>query len=466
MTVIYAGSALVMLGVVFYGCFRISKDPPLGVCLFVFLSSITMSPHLPVVGDRLVFADFVMLFTLLVCAIKGYFFRPPPPGLKLIDQVSFLFITLATISSLLVLLTGTDDPARLILFLIIYAYGYCCFRIIIRLVRDRETFERVMIWWFAGAALVVGVGFLASTGIYRPAWTFDPVIGRINSTFKMSGQVASYLGPALFIMLYLVGTRRLSRMRQLGVLALTFAGSFVLLGAGSRIAFVMMVFSIGVGTWVILTSSTKGIRRVPLIIATTSATVGLALFSIAVWTDTSIEYGLTTTSPFERAIKIWSEQTGNGLNVQELGGTRYHEVSIVLENFDQALLTGVGSGMFSQTYETNEVHNTYFSILAENGLPAFIVFIWWWVLMFVLLQRSITRANGENRLMIKLAFWAFAMLAIYQITTNGMRQRPFWFVPALAITSTALLRHPNQLSSRRKMYKCKMPPDPLSAQID
>lgn len=82
MTMDYAGFALILLGVVTYGCVRIAKDPLLGICLFVFLSSITMMPPLPIVGDRLAVADFVMLYTLLVCAIKGSFFRPPPAGFE------------------------------------------------------------------------------------------------------------------------------------------------------------------------------------------------------------------------------------------------------------------------------------------------------------------------------------------------------------------------------------------------
>lgn len=445
MTMDYAGFALILLGVVTYGCVRIAKDPLLGICLFVFLSSITMMPPLPIVGDRLAVADFVMLYTLLVCAIKGSFFRPPLPGLNLIDQLALLFIVLATISSLLALFSN-GDIVRVTLFLLIYAYGYCCFRIIIRLIRDRESLERVIVWWLAGAVLVIGVGFLAGTGIYRPAWTFDPLTGRLNSTFKMSGQVASYLGPALFILFYLAGTRRLSRPLQLGVLALIFLGAFVLLASGSRIAFLIMILSLGIGTWLIVTSSLKGIRRTPVLLATTSATVGFALFAVSVWTDTSTEYGLLTTSPFERAIKMWSEQTSSGLDVEQLGGTRYDEIATVFENFDKAPLTGTGSGMFSATYKTNEVHNTYFSILAENGLPAFIVFMFWWVLIFIVLRKSIKRANGENRLILKLVFWAFVTLAVYQVTTNGMRQRPFWFVPALALSSAVLLRQPTRVA--------------------
>lgn len=439
MTIVYAGLALIALGVVFYGCFRISKDPLLGVCLFVFLSSITMMPQLPIVGDRLAVADFVMLYTLLICAIKGYFFRAPLPGLKLVDQLALLFISLATLSSLITLYRD-GDPVRVILFLLIYAYGYCCFRIIIRVIRDRETLERVMVWWVAGAVLVIVVGFLSGTGIYRPAWTFDPLIGRINATFKASGQVASYLGPAMFILFYLAATRRLSRQLQLGVIALIFSGAFVLMGAGSRIGLLIMIVSVSVGTWIMVSTTQRGIRRTPLLVASTVATISFVIFAAAIWTDTTTRYGLLSTSPFERAIKMWSEQTRGGASIEELGGTRYDEIAEVFGNFHNHPLLGTGSGMFARTYSINEVHNTYFSILAENGLIAFVAFSCWWVLIFATVIRSAGLARGEDRLILKLVFWTMLTLSIYQMTTNGMRQRPFWFIPALAVSTAMIVR--------------------------
>lgn len=433
--------ALIAAGIAFYGCFRIAKDPLLGVCLFIFLSSITISPSLPIVGDRLVIADFVMIYTIFICMFQGQFFDSPLPGLKLVDQLAFIFICLATISSLLVLISG-GEAIRSILFLVIYLYGYCCFRLIIRIVRDRKALERLLSWWVAGAVLVIVVGFMAATGIYKPAWTFDPVINRISATLKLSGQVASYLGPAIFILFYLAATRRISRPLQIGVVALIFAGAFVLLSAGSRMSFLIMIFSIAAGTWIVVSARQRSINRFPLLFTTVIATLSFFSFAVTVWTDTSTTYGLVTTSPTERAIKMWSEQVKVGSDMQTLGGTRYDEISQVLQNFEEHMFLGTGSGLFSQTYQTNEVHNTYFSILGENGIFAFLIFIYWWALMFFVLLGSIKRAAGENRLVLKLGFCAFLMLSLYQMTTNGMRQRPFWFTPALALSTAIILSRP------------------------
>ena len=96
--------------------------------------------------------------------------------------------------------------------------------------------------------------------------------------------------------------------------------------------------------------------------------------------------------------------------------------------------------MFSETYRLNELHNTYFSILAENGLWAFICFVLWWGWQMALHLRLIRRSQGEIRLVLRLAFAAMLTLCIYQMSINGMRQRPFWFIPGLTLSALALAR--------------------------
>lgn len=438
MSALFVAFALIGLIIGVYICLRISKDPLLGVCMFVFGSSVTMMPNLPIVGDRLAVADFIMVYTILVCVISGVFFSSAPLGLKLVDQFALLFISVATISSLLALMKG-GEPLRVTLFMLIYLYGYCCFRLIIRIIRNRRDLERVAMWWFAGTALAVSIGFLASTGIFRPAWTFDPIIGRINSTFKMSGQLASYVGPAMFILLYLAASKRVPLAPRLLVICLFLAGLVVLLGAGSRIAFVVMVFAGLAGVWIVGRSRLREFSRAPLLIAFASAALAFSVFVVAIWTDTSTSYGLTTTPPFERAVKLWSEQFRSGPELSTLGGTRYDEVSAVLENFWDHPFVGTGSGMFGLTYNMNEVHNTYFSVLAENGLFAFIILVSWWTLILFLLSKAIHRTRGEARVLMRFATAAFIVISIYQLTTNGMRQRPFWFVPALALSAAAVV---------------------------
>ena len=420
---------------------RIVREPVVGVYIFVFLSSITEMPALPVVGDRLAVADFVMLFTILVTLIQGVLLRRAPPGLRLVDQLGLLFIVLATISSLLALIVG-GEPVRVVLFLIIYVYGYLCFRLIVRLIDRRERFYRVCFSWAAGAALVIVVGFLAATGVYKPAWTYDPVIMRINSTMKMSGQVSSYVAPAMFVLFFVAASRRIGVMAQIIAILLISAGALVLIGTGSRISFIMLLFVILYALLAIRLTSGAQSRQSLIAVA---ALVGGSIFSgfvVSVWTDTSEEYALLKTSPFERAIRIFSETSRHeDADISDWGGNRYREIPLALQNFEKHPLLGVGSGMFSSTYQVKEIHNTYISILAENGVLSFIIFAVWWLMILYLILREARGLRGQDRLLLRLAFGAMLALSMYQATTNGMRQRPFWFVPAICLAAVVIVRH-------------------------
>lgn len=136
-----------------FALMRIVRDPTVGIYIFVALSSIIMMPQLPVVGDRVAAADFVMGFAILVAALRGHLLRPPPKGTRLLDQLALVFTVLCTVSSL-VAVAGGADPARVILFMIIYIYGYLCFRLMIRLIDTPRSYERCAFggwpawpWW-------------------------------------------------------------------------------------------------------------------------------------------------------------------------------------------------------------------------------------------------------------------------------------------------------------------------------
>lgn len=463
--VVYAtvgGFALLALA---YLLFRIARDPVLGVCIFVFLSAITMTPNLPVIGDRLIAADGIMLFVILICAFNGILFRAAPPGLRLVDQLAGLFIVTATLSSLLALFTR-GDPVRVILFLLIYLYGYLCFRVILRLLTTEDALRRVFLWWAAATVMVVAVGFLAATGIYRPAWTFDPIINRINSTFKMSGQVSSYLGPAMFLLFYLATLRSVSFWVRGGFVLVLLSAAFVMLGTGSRTGFVVMFVSMFLGLMVILTTSSGLVRKGELFVAIGAGLLVFFSFAVSVWTDTSEQYGLTTTSPFERALRMWSEQTsGNEIELATIGGTRAEEISVAMANLYHHLFLGTGSGMFSRTYQINEIHNTYISVLAENGLLAFIALMLWWGAVGIFLFTTASRLRGPRRLILRLVTLGFLAITIYQVTINGMRQRPFWFVPAIALATACVLRR-SALAEKEAWrvepnFRCHAAPGPI-----
>lgn len=418
---------------------RIFRNPVEGVYLFVALSGITIAPAFPVIGDRLSVADLVMVLTIAATALRGEIFAPPPPGRRLADQLAALFVALCTLSSAAALIHG-QDPARVVLFSAIYLYGYLCLRVMLRLIDTPERFARMCLFWAAGAVLVSTVGVLAASGIWRPGWSVDPLTGRLSATMKMSGQVASYLGPALFILFWLGTGRRLGIRRNLLALGVLAMALVVMIGTGSRLAFGIVVLAVAYMAALLAGADRGLLRRGPALGALCLGLGVFLAFAAPVWTDESESYSLARTSPFERALRIFAETSRDGrAGLADWGGTRYDEVSTAAANLWRDPLFGTGSGMFSATYRLNEVHNTYVGILAENGPLALLAFLAWWGWTATLLLRAASGGGGPGaRLMARLALGAFLSLALYQITTNGLRQRPFWFVSAAAVCAVTL----------------------------
>jgi hypothetical protein len=424
-----------------YVLLKVRRDSFLGVCLFVLLSSITMTPSLPLVGDRLSIADAVMLPTLFGAFTRGELGRKVPAQLRHTEFFVSSFIGLCTVSSVLAILQ-TYEPDRLILFLLIYLYGFFCYRLIVRVVDTPRKFAIVCLYWMAGATIVILFGFLASTGIYRPEWSVDPVINRVSSTMKGSGQVSSYIGPAFFILVFLAADPAWRLWKRVLVIGLMGASGVVFLGTGSRISLIILLFSIAYSLAVVVTARGTTVRKGPLLVATVVGITAFSLFAASVWSDTSEEYSLVGTSPFERPLKMFAETSRRAdAGIEEWGGTRYDETAAVLEHFTANPILGIGSGMFTSVYYINEVHDTYMSILGENGLLSFFFFWCWWLSVAGhLLSGAIRGRSPDSRYIHRLMLGAFIALSIYQTTTNGLRQRPFWFTPAILLSGAVVLR--------------------------
>lgn len=428
---------------------RLYARPELGAYAFIFLSSITISPDLPLVEDRLIFADLVMAVTIGVLISSGRFFERLPKEKRLFDILAMTFFMIVALSSVVALFSNAD-ATRTVFFTIIYFYGYCAFRAMLILIDDEVKLVRLLLVWMSGAALVVTVGVLAASGVIAPDWAFDEKIGRLSATMQNSGQVSSYIGPVLLAYFFVATATSVSLKWRLFALAIIAGSCVVLLGTGSRISFMMMLVSIVYACAVVMLSSSRTIGRgLPMAAALVGGIV-FASYSVTVWQDTSEEYGLLTTSPFERAIRMFAERTRNEeAGIEEWGGTRYDEISIALDNIEKHPVFGTGSGAFSRTYKINEVHNTYVNVLAENGALAFLALVAWWGLIAVTLMRLSLRGGGQRqRFLSRLAFGGFIILCLYQMTTNGLRQRPFWFASATAICFIAVASR-RETSQRR-----------------
>jgi hypothetical protein len=427
---------------------RIVQDTTVGVYIFVALSSITMMPQLPVVGDRIAIADFVMGLTILVATLKGQILRPAPKGMQLIDQLAMAFTALCTVSSLLAVLGGAQS-ARVILFMIIYIYGYLCFRLIIRVIDTPEKLRALCLWWLFGIVVLTVVGTLAGSGLFRPEWTYNDFSGRLSATMKFANQIPSYLGPALFVLVYLVAYPRMSRRYQLAALALVGGGVFVMLGTGSRTSFAITAFSIIFAVAAVLSARGGTARKGAITAAVVAGCFVFVSFVAAVWQDGTADYSLGETSPFERPIRMLSEAFQEPDKGTEFVQSRVSTIAKGLGELHNHPFFGTGSGMFTYTYKTHEIHNTFVSILVENGMFAFMVFLLWWFAMgLMLVGRSLYGPSAHARYVARLALGAFIALSLYQLTMNGMRQRPFWFVPAVAVVSTVIVRRSDAAKAR------------------
>ena len=418
---------------------RLYARPELGAYAFIFLSSITISPNLPLVEDRLIFADFVMAMTIAVLMSSGRFFERLPKEKRLFDMLAMVFFMMIALSSI-VALFGDADGTRTVFFTIIYFYGYCAFRALLILIDDEVKLVRLLLAWMSGAALVMTVGVLAASELFAPEWAFDEKIGRLSATMQNSGQVSSYIGPILLGFFFVATATSIQLKWRLFSLAIIAGACVVLLGTGSRISFMMMIVSIIFACSVVMLSSTRTIGRGLPLAAALAGGVVFASYSAAVWQDTSEKYGLLTTSPFERAIRMFAERSRNEeAGIEEWGGTRYDEISVALDNIEKHPVFGTGAGAFSRTYKINEVHNTYINVLAENGALAFLALVVWWGLIAINLMRmSMRGGTARRRFLSRLAFGGFIVLCLYQMTTNGLRQRPFWFASATAVCFIAV----------------------------
>lgn len=424
-----------------YGLWRIFQRPHEGVYIFLFLSAITITPSLPVIEDRLAIADFVMMGTIIAAIVHGRFFSPAAKFYHTADRAGVLLGGCFAFSSLVASM-HSDLLTRVLLFMFIYLYGYCTFRVIIRLLDSPAKIKRAVLCYGAGALLVSLVGILASTGLYKPNWTYDPVIGRISSTFKKSGQVSSYLGPAFMIFIYYAASKKVGFKKNWIGICVAAMAVIVLIGTGSRMSFLITILLLGYTLWIVFTSSTREVVKTPAIALISAVVIGGSMYALYLWNDTMqsrTRFGNTNTSPFERAIR-YAAQTEKAGHLEEYGvlhaygGERYEEATTAIREAPSHLLVGVGSGLFTSKFQMNEVHNSYFSILIENGLPALIALVVMWFCILKALWRGGGRAHdAETRLMLRLAFAACLALLLYQMTTMGVRQRPFWFIPALAL---------------------------------
>jgi O-antigen ligase len=125
-------------------------------------------------------------------------------------------------------------------------------------------------------------------------------------------------------------------------------------------------------------------------------------------------------------------------------GPRADQLEIVLENWDQAPLLGIGPGLFKDVFEHgHEVHNTFGAVLIEHGSIGLVILLTLFSVLFIMLVLRASQSPDKDSKIILMAFaFSVSFLFIYCMASFGLRQRSFWITLgfALAVINLATQR--------------------------
>lgn len=410
------------------------KDPVRGLYMAIFASGILFPLGVPGAGDRFAATEALMLLTwgaVLVWALMGG--RLARGRLHPTQQTALLWgglLTATAVTSFLVNTLGTSG-ARFHSAMMetgAYVYGYLTFATVVLLVDDKRKLQGCVTAWLLSAAVVAAVGVWALIG-GAPAWTRDEFSRRISSTLRFENQVPSHLMPIFAVAAVYASLRAFTLSVRLVYAALTCAMVLVLMGTGSRTAAIMLVLAF-LAVFYIATRHKQGrALKLGMLYAIGAAlAVGLAVFTVQVYTDQSLQYRLGEIPPHLRPVLLLRSHAEEGAGI----GAREREYALVAQHFLDRPLVGTGPAYFFEAYRSNVIHNTYLQVLMQQGVPGLVALLGWLLVVFrcgATAGRSTD--DRELRLLITCLLTGFLLLLVYNIAMFGMRQRSIWFAAGL-----------------------------------
>ena len=419
----------------------LSKNPVRGFYLYVFCAAILLSPRLPVVREKLTVCEPVFACTALALLLFAGRIRRSPVPLLPVQRAALAGAGLWLVSvflSLAVNYAGGQirDVQRSLLEAATYAYGFAVCAGFVLYVDTWAKWRNCLLAWTLGAGVVTAVGLMAMT-VYAPGWTKDEFSGRISSTQRESNQLASYVGPLLPVAAFVLRKPGRSRLwaslpvRLAGFAGL--AGAFVvMLGTGSRTAFLIngMAFC-ALMILLFRVAPRERVRAGLTRLIAVGGIVGMGLFVYGVATDTGETYQSGRTKPWERSTRIFAEILRGERSATD---TRVEHYERLGRTWTDNPVLGAGPGNYGRLTRGHEIHNSYANVLGEQGLIGLFAFGLWFLLMF---RAALTAARlaprGEVRVIVLGFLAGCVLLALYQLTTLGLRQRPLWFASGLLI---------------------------------
>lgn len=427
----------------------LARKPERGLFLVFFSSGILITPHLPVVREKLTAVELIMLLTWLALLLRaGYRSKAAPPlaqGQRLSLFLGAVFTFWVAFSFLfnyilhgyvpVLLVTGTVETLN-------YAYGYLMFLTVVLMVRNWETWRGCLNAWLLGAVVVSFFGVWATIGS-APAWTYDDFSGRVSSTLRFENQIPSFLLPPFVALVFMVVQRGIPAWWRLALFALLAGMVVTAIGTGSRTALLMLLISAAGVLFVAVREVRRGAFHAGLLLNVSIAMfVALIVYVALALAAYDGNYLLGKTPAWQRPVVTLFEfaQGTRGLDDSRTG-----QIHFVWQNIDKHLLLGTGPKVYGGLYGVEEIHNTYTGILFQLGLVGLVLFITWLLHVMWLGWRASKRITASfQRVLVLSMLIGMGVLLLYSMTMFGLRQRNLWLLAGLLVAAISLIPRRNE----------------------
>jgi O-antigen ligase len=437
------------------------RYPVRGLYVAIFASAILLTPHLPVVREKLAACEIVMLLTWIAVLAnwpaQGGRALPLAPEQKRVVLWGAAFIGTVLVSFVVGVVRERVRLAPTLVETANYVYGFLLFATIVHLVTSWNKWVRCLYAWCFATAVVCLVGAWSLLGS-APAWTRDDFTNRLSSTFKFANQLPGFCLPVLPVVLVVAAARTTRPYLSWACVALSGGIVVCVLATGSRTAFVMLCFVLaGVAYLATRPSRRAELRIWPLRAISVMLLGGFMVFVGSVVLRGDLDYRAGATPVYERPLRMFVEWTRESGPLDE---TRHAQLKLVWRTFALRPVLGVGPHNFPQVFHSHEVHNTYLGVLAEEGLLGLTALLLWLGSVFAASRRGMSVLPGSADRLIALGLLiGFAALLVYGIGIFGLRQRHMWILCGLlaALPRAARQRRLSQIRHRRRLRPVALP---------
>jgi O-antigen ligase len=432
------GAGVVGIGFLMF----IFAEPIRGLYAAICASAILIAPNLPVVREKISACEVVILMAWLIIILKwpGRARNAPlmlPTQKRAIGWGAAL-IAVCIISFAVSMVRENIDPTPAAVETANYIYGFMLFLTVAHLVTTWKDWVNCFYAWATGTALACSVG-LYSLATGGPDWTRDEFTGRLSATFKFSNQLPSYCLPILAFVLVVAGWRSTRPWMSLVLYGLAAAIIANIIGTGSRIAFGMLILTLGAISWLAMQKVNRALFRASMFRwMGLGLIVGFSWFIYIVATQEDLSYKLGETPASERPIRqfVKASEDPDG----EIDTNRARQIRTVIERFPERPIFGTGPHNVPQVFRMHEIHNTYLGALAETGILGFISLMAFIIAVGVCGWHGMRHAgNSVQYITIMSVLIGYSSLLLYGVAMFGLRQRVFWFMCGLLVALPRVL---------------------------